>query len=76
MKVYKLIVKVAKFELHTAYRFSTTEGKLGPCGRIPPGLFRVNIMEALAKIKHQLIIEPYVNMKILFRQYHMGKRNP
>ena len=44
MKAYKYIIKVTKFELPTAYRFGTAEGRtsLWADSAPSPGLFRVN----------------------------------
>ena len=44
MKAYQYIVQVTKFELSTAYRFSTAEGRTSlwtDSTPPPPGLFRV-----------------------------------
>ena len=55
IEAYYYKVKVTKFELPTAYRFSTAEGRTRLwADSTPPGLFRVNKNNFLARSTHCL----------------------
>ena len=61
IEAYYYIVKVTKFELNTAYRFSTAEGRTILWAA--PGLFRVKLDPLEVKHSYILMID-FINFKL------------